>query len=123
MANNQFLNQYLQNYQMPTQQPLFPQPQGNVYFINNSVEVANVPMGGGISIAICMNEGLMYIKSLQNGSPTFMAYTINPYLKDEQKTTEQKDSIDQKINKIELKLSEIDKIINKMKGGNLSDLL
>ena len=26
----------------------FPQPQGNVYFINNSLEVANNPMGAGI---------------------------------------------------------------------------
>ena len=26
----------------------FPQPQGNVYLINNSLEVSNVPMGSGL---------------------------------------------------------------------------
>lgn len=26
----------------------FPQPQGNVYIINNSMEIANIPVGGGI---------------------------------------------------------------------------
>ena len=44
----------------------FPQPQGNVYIINNSMEIANIPVGGGISVAICPNESLMYIKSMQD---------------------------------------------------------
>lgn len=57
----------------------FPQPQGNVYMINNSLEVANVPMGSGVSIALCPSENLMYLKTLQNGAPTLMAYTINAY--------------------------------------------
>ena len=35
-------------------QPLFPQPQGNVYNINSTLEVANVPVGAGISVALCM---------------------------------------------------------------------
>lgn len=60
-------------------QQFFPQPQGNVYFINNSLEVANVPMSGGISMAICMSENLMYLKSLSNGTPYFQAYSISPY--------------------------------------------
>lgn len=30
-------------------QPLFPQPQGNVYNINSTLEVANVPVGAGMS--------------------------------------------------------------------------
>lgn len=40
------------NYYMP-QQPIFPQPQGNVYMIQNSLEVANIPTGAGVTIAIC----------------------------------------------------------------------
>lgn len=31
-------------------QPLFPQPQGNVYNINSTLEVANVPVGAGIKV-------------------------------------------------------------------------
>ena len=77
---------YQQNQQMavmPFQtqnvQPLFPQPQGNVYNINSTLEVANVPTGAGISVALCLNEGFMYIKTMQNGNPMFWAYRILPY--------------------------------------------
>ena len=48
--------------QSPTfSQPLFPQPNGNVYSINNTLEVANIPSGVGLSVALCLSEGLMYI--------------------------------------------------------------
>lgn len=57
----------------------FPQSQGGVYLINNSLEVANVPIGAGISVALCMNEGVMYIKGMQGGMPSLMTYRINPY--------------------------------------------
>ncbi len=77
-----------QNFQQQNVQPLFPQPQGNVYNINSTLEVANVPCGAGISVALCMNEKCMYIKSLQNGSPMFWAYKIIPY-DENQKTNEQ----------------------------------
>jgi hypothetical protein len=36
--------------------------------------MANVPMGNNLSLAICMSEGVFYIKTLQNGTPTLMAY-------------------------------------------------
>ena len=39
-----------------TVQPLFPQPSGNVYNINSTLEVANVPVGAGMSIALCLPE-------------------------------------------------------------------
>lgn len=47
--------------QFPQQnvQPLFPQPQGNVYSINSTLEVANVPVGAGISVALCLPENVM----------------------------------------------------------------
>ena len=38
-------------FQQQNVQPLFPQPQGNVYNINSTLEVANVPVGAGISVA------------------------------------------------------------------------
>ena len=84
--NNQTMPPYQQNQQMavmPFQtqnvQPLFPQPQGNVYNVNSTLEVANVPTGAGISVALCLNEGFMYIKTMQNGNPMFWAYRILPY--------------------------------------------
>lgn len=60
-------------------QQYFPTPQGNVYFINSSLEMANVPMSNNLSLAICMNEGVFYIKTLQNGAPTLMAYQFSAY--------------------------------------------
>ena len=71
-----FNNLQVQNPQI---QPLFPQPQGNVYTINSTLEVANVPVGAGISVALCLQEGYMYIKTMQNGNPLFWAYKITPY--------------------------------------------
>lgn len=60
-------------------QSMFLQPQGNVYNINSTLEVANVPVGAGISVALCMPESVMYIKTLQNGSPMFYPYKIIPF--------------------------------------------
>lgn len=67
--------------QMPNQnvQPLFPQPQGNVYNISSTLEVANVPVGAGISVALRMPENTMFIKTMQNGNPMFYPYKILPY--------------------------------------------
>lgn len=70
------------NYQQIQQ--MFPQPQGSVYAINTPTEIGNVPIGStGLSVAICFNEQLMYIKSFQNGNPVIMAYRVTPYTKEE----------------------------------------
>lgn len=59
--------------------PMFPQPNGNVYVIQNSLEVANIPAGAGVTAAICLSENLIYLKTIQNGVPTFLAYRLTPY--------------------------------------------
>ena len=77
-------NQYSPYQQVQQIQQMFPQPQGSVYAINTPIEVGNVPIGStGLSVAICFNEQLMYIKSFQNGNPVLMAYRVTPYTKEE----------------------------------------
>lgn len=58
---------------------MFLTPQGNVYIIDSALEVANVPMGTGVSVAICPTENVMYLKMYQNGAPSISAYTLAPY--------------------------------------------
>ena len=83
------------NYQFPIQsipgynqiqqiQQMFPQPQGSVYAINSPLDIGNVPIGStGLSVAICLVDNLMYIKSFQNGQPIIMSYRIVPFQKEE----------------------------------------
>lgn len=46
--------------------------------IGSSGEVANVPVGAGLSAAICLREGLIYLKTIQNGSPMLLSYKLSP---------------------------------------------
>ena len=60
-------------------QQMFPQPQGSVYTINTPLDIGNVPIGStGLSVAICLQENLMYIKSSQNGGPMLLGYRLVP---------------------------------------------
>lgn len=81
----QYQNNLTNNYY--PQQPMFPQPQGNVYVIQSSVEVANIPAGAGITAAICMQENILYMKSMQNGMPMFLAYKLIPYTESPKSST------------------------------------
>ena len=112
---------YTYNTAMYQPNAFFLQPHGSVYLIGSSLEVANVPMNNGISIALCLNEGLMYIKSMQNGTPNFMVYSIAPYDKKDnnvQSSADEKSSEDfllSKIGALEKKVEEL--------GGKLNELL
>ena len=141
MAFNYQSNQNPQNFyssggnsslqiQQQNIQPLFPQPQGNVYNINSTLEVANVPVGAGISVALCLNEGFMYIKTMQNGNPLFWAYKIEPYdaskstsqtqtekeIKSENSFLEQFEQYDKRFLNLEQQVSEIQNSLKKNKG-------
>ena len=87
-----------------SQQPMFPQPNGNIYVISNSLEVANVPAGAGITAALCTNENLFYLKTVQNGVPTFLAYKLSPYT-ESPKMQPQEDEVEKRLTLIEKQLT------------------
>ena len=117
-------NGYNYGAPMPTYQPnaFFLQPHGSVYLIGSSLEVANVPMNNGISIALCLNEGLMYIKSMQNGTPNFMVYSIAPYEKKDNNTQSSADNTKSSEDFLLSKIGDLEKKIETL-GGKLNELL
>ena len=96
-----------------TQQPMFPQPNGNVYVISNSLEVANVPAGAGITAALCQSENLLYLKTVQNGVPTFLAYKLVPYTDSPKMVKQESD--------LETRLAAIEKQLAALIGGKRND--
>lgn len=77
------MNNYTPYNQNQTYQPYqatqyFPQPQGSIYMIGNASDVANVPVGAGLSVAICLRDNIMYLKTIQNGSPMLLGYRLAP---------------------------------------------
>ena len=98
--------QYQTNSYYP-QQPMFPQPQGNVYVIQNSLEVANIPAGAGITAALCLQENLLYMKSMQNGMPVFLAYKLSPYTDSPKPTTDAGPTMEERMNVLEKQIKTI----------------
>ena len=86
---------------------MFPQPNGNVYLIQNSLEVANIPTSGGLATVICMPENLMYIKTIQNGQPTLLAYTIAPYETPKTVPTSTQSNLESRVAALEQQLNAI----------------
>ena len=102
-------------------QQMFPQPQGSVYAINAPTEIGNVPIGStGLSVAICFNEQLMYIKSFQNGSPVIMAYRVTPYTKEETSPAPATPSLEDRLAKLENLLTNL---TSTNEGGKFNGLL
>lgn len=77
-ANNYMAYSQNNNFQPYQATQYFPQPQGSIYMIGSSNDVANVPVGVGLSAAICLREGLIYLKTIQNGSPMLLGYRLSP---------------------------------------------
>lgn len=76
--NMNTMNNSLQQMVQPqTQQQFFLQSQGNLYMINSPLEVSNVPVGVGLSAAISLSEGLLYLKTMQNGVPMVVGYKLS----------------------------------------------
>ena len=103
-------------------QQMFPQPQGSVYSINAPLEIGNVPIGStGLSVALCLAENVMYIKSFQNGNPIIMAYRIMPYAQeDEANLSVAAVKADDKTN-IEERLARLEGLLTQPKSGGKFD--
>lgn len=90
--NPQGSSQFAQSTNNPLNQPVlqnqinqpypgqivFPQPVGNVYNLNSASDIGNVPFGGNVSVGLCLSENIVYIKSLQNGTPMILGYKLSP---------------------------------------------
>ena len=121
MNNFQFPVQQLPGYnQLQQIQNMFPQPQGSVYAINSPLDLGNVPTGStGLSVAICLAENLMYIKSFQNGQPVIMAYRVSPFQKEDKKAEEESAPTD-----LNTRLASLEQKINALiSGGKFDGLL
>ena len=96
-------------------------------------------MSGGLSVALCLSEGLLYLKSMQNGNPMFMAYKITPYdnnsnsnqnINSNSTSSNQQDVLNalvtefqkqrEKINNLE---NEISKLKKSNSGGKINELI
>lgn len=104
-------------------QQMFPQPQGSVYSIQSPADIGNVPIGStGLSVALCLPEQVMYIKSFQSGSPVIMAYRVVPFAKEDrpiEPVEEKENSLENRMKMLEEKL---DKLISSQ-GGKFDELL
>ena len=97
----------------------FPQPQGNVYLVNNSLEVSNIPMGAGLSMVLCPSEGTMYLKTLQGGAPTLIVYSIAPYEPKQDQPSEPLPDYGAQIAELRAQIE----ALKKAKGGSFNELI
>ena len=102
-------------------QQMFPQPQGSVYSIQSLADIGNVPIGStGLSVALCLPEQVMYIKSFQNGSPIIMAYRVLPFQKEDKSV----DLVENNENNVENRIKSLEEKLDKLiSGGKFDGLL
>lgn len=102
-------------------QQMFPQPQGSVYSIQSLADIGNVPIGStGLSVALCLPEQVMYIKSFQSGSPIIMAYRVLPFQKEDKSV----DLVENNENNVENRIKSLEEKLDKLiSGGKFDGLL
>jgi hypothetical protein len=115
MNYNQIMNQQYQS-----QQTLFPNPIGNVYSLNTAADIGNVPAGMNMSLGLCLQENILYIKALQNGSPMLLGYRLvplegGPGASPKGEREEANLEIYQKLEELTDRFSELEEQVNKIK--------
>ena len=101
---------------------LFPQPTGSVYSLNTASDINNIPTGAGLTVGLCLNENVLYIKALHNGTPALLEYKIEPM--ESLDVNEENAKLKQIIQSYDERFSEIEKQFNKLKekvGGNRTE--
>lgn len=93
-----------------------PQAQGSFYVLNNSQEISSVPASQMISAAFCPSENLLYLKSMQNGQPTFLLFQTTPY--NPPKPEEFGKELMEELRRVNERLDKLEK-----KGGSLNELV
>lgn len=107
-------------YQRVSPQIFLPSPQGIVYFINNSLEIVNVPINAGLSVVLCLPEECCYIKTIQNGEQVTLKYKLTP--QEIKEKEEPEDTFASVLKNFDERLKNIEKSLNN-KGGRLDELL
>ena len=100
----------------------FPQPIGNVYSLQTASEIGNIPAGNGLSVGLCLSEGVLYIKSLQNGAPMLVEYYLKsaeggrPQNETDAAPNEETKKIYAILEKYEEKISKLENQIKQLRG-------
>ena len=81
-------------------------------------------MGLGVSVALCLNENLLYIKGMNNNNePTLISYTLTPFQNASSKSSAsnqaEEPSVLERLEALEKEVS----TLKTSKGGNLSELI
>lgn len=95
---------------------LFPQPIGSVYNLNTASDIGNIPTGANASVGLCLNEGILYIKTLQNGSPMLLGYKLSP-LGNPPEEIEDKDKLNNILHSFENRFTELEKQLVRLKDS------
>ena len=95
---------------------LFPQPIGNVYNLNTANDIGNIPTGANPSVGLCLNESLLYIKTLQNGSPMLLGYKLTPLgAPTDENTSEDTEKIRNILHSFDNRFTELEKQVIRLK--------
>ena len=103
-----------------TNQPYYPTPQGAIYFINNVQDLNNIPMTNGISAFMCLCDDKIYLRSMQNGVPSVIEYTM---FTESTSENEKNSDLSKRLAAIEARLAQLEKPEPIKKGGSLDGLL
>lgn len=81
-------------------------------------------MGLGLSVALCLNENLLYIKGMNNNNePTLLSYTLTPFQNTSSKPSAsnqaEEPSVLERLEALEKEVS----TLKTSKGGSLSELI
>lgn len=115
-------NQPMQVQPTVSSQSFFSTPQGNLYIVNNPLELGNIPMSTGISGVICFNSGTLYLKAMQNGAPAVVSYKLVPHEEEKKIDADRLSDIERRLASLE-QVNSYNPNNSANKGGDLDGLI